>query len=285
MLTQIKQDVLRKFAALMVDDKGDPVICQQRQTKLLRAVVEMSSASFASYFTDFVVEVTGNSDIYQPDEQLPSLHSKYNASKVVVQEGYGPLFFHKPTPASCLDLYHAWKHELSAQEAALEGVWCAITVQELRVGNIHAPWWLLAQGQDQTTVGKAVSKAVDSGSGERLIRLLIRNMAAGASEYRGQPALYTNCSLAKAYWIGKISASIAYSEQEAARVLAAHWYRFSDMVFSKKSSAIPELKANALVQETKQESEDDHASLPAPADELILLQGVEEMFSYFETVP
>lgn len=149
----------------------------------------------------------GSDSAYSGDGTLPSLDGQ---NKDAIQLTAGHMYL---MPASDIaTLYKHWQC-IPDEEAADSCLWGAITLSEIRAKRIKPSWLAVDNSCDESKAMADLDQAIkdsdfDAKKTDRMIRRVLRWMM-GPGHMRGPAELYGNCSLAKAWWCGRLAYQIS----------------------------------------------------------------------------
>lgn len=168
------------------------------QKILLGQVIENSHDNFVTFVENSIAESEATS-IYHGDRDLPTLVGANGCCILDMQPGH----MYKMPPPDISRLYDHWR-DIPVGEAADYNLWGAITLSEIRRGNIKPLWLSIDTTGNEDSALSNLEQCLREGSDKHIdsmTRRVIRWMM-GSGHLRGAPELYSDCSLAMAWWFG-----------------------------------------------------------------------------------
>ena len=237
-------EVLTGFVNDLLGEKGGT-----KQREFLEFVLNGTGKDFANFVENILKGEDSNKKIYEGKQDLiPS----FQGLPINLTAGHMDMV----SAEDSLSLYSAWKDKLTYPDAALPGVWGAITLKAIHDGSIRSPSWLLIKaGQPDAEKAKSDlatilknKKGNKVESMDRHVRRVLRSLM-GPKEIRGRPTLYTNCPLARAWWIGVLVEDISrifeqevqvkpLDKKQIADALICQWRTLSDTATAKLTTLI-----------------------------------------------
>lgn len=105
-------------------------------------------------------------------------------------------------------------HHLPPRVACRVSFWAETTIQHLRGGSIREAYWLAANGGRNESGEERIDRALQLEGDRRAVqvddcvRTILRRMS-GLPSARGNRSVFVNCSLARAWWRGRLVSRIS----------------------------------------------------------------------------
>ena len=215
-------DGVDRWARSLLERKGDA-----RQVEFLRHVVEDDPGDFVRHIEGSIAE--DQESAYDSEGEIPSLLDESDRPVIEMTAGHMYLMGGR----DIVRLYRHWA-DIPYTEAVRSTLWGSITLAEINAGRIRPVWlavdWNSEEARAREEIGKAV-KGGDARKIDRLVRRCLRWMM-GPGHMRGAAELYSNCSLAKAWWCGHMAQECheqtGMPMEELAESLKSMWLGLAD---------------------------------------------------------
>ncbi len=199
-----------------------------QQKELLQCVKNNDHDEFVKHIETSIV-TDENNDPYQSRGEVPSLIDLSGKPIMALTAGHMYLM-----PArDIVALFYHWK-TIPYSEAVCSSFWGAITLAEIKAKRIDPVWLAVPPSsleQDAILQLDAALAQNDPGKIDFQVRRVVRWLA-GPGVFRGTAELYTNCSLAKAWWCGFFACECAKilnkDEREVTEALQTIWLALAD---------------------------------------------------------
>ena len=192
----LSEDGVDQWVKGLLARKGDA-----RQLDFLEHVVADSSVDFVRYVERSIAQ--GYESAYGSEGEVPSLLDESGRPVIEMTAGHMYLMDGK----DIVRLYQHWE-DIPYTEAACPTLWGSITLSEINAGRIRPVWLAVDRGSEEARAREEIGNAVKGGGNakkiDRLVRRCLRWMM-GPGHMRGAAELYSNCSLAKAWWCGHMA--------------------------------------------------------------------------------
>lgn len=218
-----------------------------QQKELLQCVKNNDHDNFVKHIETSIAKDEAKSP-YQNQGDIPSLIDSSSNPIIAFTAGHMYLMPTKDIVA----LYSHWKN-IPYTEAVCSSLWGAITLAEIKAKRIDPVWLAVPPSSLEQDAISQLDTALtinDPVKIDFLVRRVVRWLA-GPGVFRGTAELYTNCSLAKAWWCGFFAyecAKILNKDQhEVTEALHTIWLALGDYL-SGRLTVIAELNiVSALV--------------------------------------
>lgn len=189
----LDRELVGKWTKRLIKDKGSDL-----QIDFLRHTMTDDFEDFAHYIENDITDGQV-ANLYRGDEELPTLRGANG--RCIVDMTPGHMYLMPATDIECL--YSHWSN-ISVVAAADSGHWGAITLAEIKCGLIKPIWLAVDKFGNEDRILEQLDRGIRGDKPKHtdsMVRRVLRWMMA-PGHMRGAAELYSNCSLAKAWWCG-----------------------------------------------------------------------------------